>query len=103
IGAIEPVPREIGCVGTRAAAPVTDPVEAAVTVVRPTPAIPVSLSRSSRCNCETHAKDRQCCVLSTIQHGLISCGTHSAFELLVGQRRSGMNVCRLAVRWGLHG
>src|SRR5262249_2265276 len=30
----------------------------------------LSRSRSSRRNCETHAKDRQCRVLSTIEHGL---------------------------------
>jgi hypothetical protein len=112
IRSIKAVPREVRSVSARAAASVAEPAKADVTVgggptgvaeIRPTPTKPLSLSRSSRRNCETHAKDRQCCVLCSIQHGLISCGIHSAFELLVGQRRNGLNVCSSVVLQGLAG
>jgi len=100
-GSINSVTREVGRVTTSAAASEAEPGEAGVTVgcgpagvgeVRPTPTEPLSLGRSSRRNCETHAKDRQCCANSTIQHCLFSCGILSAFELLAGQRRNRSNV-----------
>src|SRR5262249_49966782 len=112
IGSMKSVAREVCSVSARANASVAEPVDAGETVgrgptgvteIRATPTKPLRLSRSSCRNCETHAKDRQCCVLSSIQHGLISCGTPSAFELLAGQRRNGMNVCSLVGLEGLAG